>query len=188
MGRCGRRFQPLSTGAHVGKTTMLEKMTLSARSAVRKLEGRPMCVEDSSTHRLTSSVDIPALLNDPAPPKPRPKHDCAGPHCNGPNKAALRLARLASKNDVRRRDWLDRRMFHIDAVVTQTGVNITEGFWHTSVVNSCAASSVTRSRAATVAKAAVPVYELTSKTTRLPNAGDGRYRLAFRPTRGTTAW
>jgi hypothetical protein len=29
-----------------------------------------MCVEDSSTHRLTSSVEIPALLNDPAPPKP----------------------------------------------------------------------------------------------------------------------
>ena len=53
-----------------------------------------MRVEHSSTHRLTSSVDIPALLNDPAPPKPRSKHDCAGPHCNGANKAALRLARL----------------------------------------------------------------------------------------------
>ena len=87
-----------------------------------------MRVEHSSTHRLTSSVDIPALLNDPAPPKPRSKHDCAGPHCNGANKAALRLARLGLrvKNDDRRRDWLDRRRFHIEAVVTQTGVNITE--------------------------------------------------------------
>ena len=45
---------------------------------------------------------------------------CAGPHCNGANKAALRLrpARLTGKDDDRRRDWLDRRRFYIDAVVT----------------------------------------------------------------------
>ena len=59
---------------------------------------------------------------------------CAGPHCNGANKAALRLARLGLpvKDDDRRRDWLDRRRFYIDAVVSlaaATGVHY-DGFWH----------------------------------------------------------
>jgi len=47
---------------------------------------------------------------------------CAGPHCNGANKAALRLARLGLpiKNDYRRRDRLDQRRFRIDPVVSKS--------------------------------------------------------------------
>jgi hypothetical protein len=34
--RCGRRFQPLSTGGHVGKTKMLEKMLDLIRAKLRE--------------------------------------------------------------------------------------------------------------------------------------------------------
>jgi len=98
---------------------MLEKMLDLIRAKRREEARGPMCVDDSSTHRLTSSVEIPALLNDPAPPKPsqaRLSTTARGRIATEPTRrryVSLGSARLAGKNDDRRRDWLDRRMFHM---------------------------------------------------------------------------
>ena len=45
---------------------------------------------------------------------------CADPHCNGGQQGGVTPgpARLAGKDDDRRHDWLDRRRFYIDALVT----------------------------------------------------------------------
>jgi hypothetical protein len=70
MARCGRRFQPLSTGAHVGRTKVLEKMLDLIRAKRREEARRPT---DVCRGLLNSSRDEYSLTSRCSSMTPRPR-------------------------------------------------------------------------------------------------------------------